>query len=364
MRLSYFTPPAHPPETPIFDAIEWELQVIRWSEELGFDEYWIGEHFTDTWEPVPAPDLVLAQALKQTSTIKLGPAGHVLPYHHPADLAHRIAQLDNMAQGRYQLGMAAGQIPSDWAMFGVDGVNGAHREMFAEALEIILWIWSRTEENAGTFEGKYWTVVYPTAKEFGKFYRGFLKPFSPPRPPMAVTGFTPHSGTLKMAGARGYIPMSLNLSAPLLHTHWDAYTQGSESAGMTPSRSVWRVLKETFVAETDAEARRLVLEGPMARMMREYWLPNLAKFGMLGLLKRDQSMPDADVTVEWLVDNSWLVGSPTTVTEKLEQMHDEAGGFGHLMIYGANYLHDPGAWHTSLGLLATEVLPKLQGVGE
>jgi alkanesulfonate monooxygenase SsuD/methylene tetrahydromethanopterin reductase-like flavin-dependent oxidoreductase (luciferase family) len=45
--------------------------------------------------------------------------------------------LDHLAQGRLNFGVAASGLPSDWAMFNVDGMSGQHREMTREALEIV-----------------------------------------------------------------------------------------------------------------------------------------------------------------------------------------------------------------------------------
>ena len=73
MQFGYFAMPSHPPERPLKDGHEWDLQVIRWLDELGFTEAWIGEHHTAPWEPHPAPDLLVAQALMQTKNIRLGP---------------------------------------------------------------------------------------------------------------------------------------------------------------------------------------------------------------------------------------------------------------------------------------------------
>ena len=62
MQFGYFTMPSHPPERPLKDGHDWDLQVIRWLDELGFAECWIGEHHTAPWEPHPSPDLLVAQA--------------------------------------------------------------------------------------------------------------------------------------------------------------------------------------------------------------------------------------------------------------------------------------------------------------
>ena len=55
MKFGLFAMPAHPPERDLKQGFEWDLQVIRWLDELGYGEAWVGEHHTVPWEPNPAP---------------------------------------------------------------------------------------------------------------------------------------------------------------------------------------------------------------------------------------------------------------------------------------------------------------------
>src|SRR5678815_470617 len=100
MEFGYFAMPSHPPERGLKAGHDWDLQTLRWLDELGYTEAWIGEHHTAPWEPHPAPDLLIAQALLQTQRLRIGPGGFLLPYHHPVELANRVAMLDHLAQGR------------------------------------------------------------------------------------------------------------------------------------------------------------------------------------------------------------------------------------------------------------------------
>src|SRR5579872_7120596 len=134
MEFGYFSMPSHPPERGLKAGHDWDLQTLRWLDELGYSEAWIGEHHTAPWEPHPAPDLLIAQALLQTKRIRIGPGGFLLPYHHPVELANRVAMLDHLSEGRLNFGVAASGLASDWAMFRVDGNAGVHREMTREAL--------------------------------------------------------------------------------------------------------------------------------------------------------------------------------------------------------------------------------------
>ena len=355
MEYGLFTMPSHPPERPLYDGHRWDLQTLRWADELGFTEAWIGEHHTAPWEPHPSPDLLIAQSLMETSRIRLAPGGFLLPYHHPAELAHRVAMLDHMAQGRLNFGVAASGLPSDWAMFNVDGNSGQHREMTREALDIMLKLW--TAEEPFDYAGKYWHVT-----RTGRMLESLIphiRCYQKPHPPIGVAGVSPGSETLKLAGEHGFLPMSLNLNQSYVASHWASVEEGGRRSGRTPSRADWRLVREIFVADSDEEAWRLSVGAQMGRMMREYFLPLLKNVGVIQYLKHDENVADSDVTPEYCARQNWLIGSPSTVAEKIERMYEEVGGFGQLLLFCFDYSDNPEAWHHSMELLAREVMPKV-----
>lgn len=356
MEAGLFLMPTHPPERSLYDGLQWDLQMLRWADAYGFREAWIGEHFTAIWEPCPAPDLLIAQALQQTSRIRLAPGAHLLPYHHPAELACRVAYLDHMAQGRFMLGIGSSGLPSDWKLFNVDGLAGENRRMTAEALDIMLRIWEA--EGEMRYEGAYWTVHVPEPMIEGLLYH-HIKPFQKPHPPIGIAGLSPRSDTLRIAGARGFLPMSLNLSPHYIRTHWEVYEEEAHRAGREPRRSDWRVVREVFVADTDAEAVRGCLEGNMGRQEREYLIPLFRAFDYFQWMKHDPTVSDDAVSPEYFVEHGWLVGSVATVTDRLVEMYRQLGGFGTLLVLGFDYADNPEPWRRSLELLATEVLPRV-----
>ena len=356
MKLGIFLMPSHPPERGLLAGQEWDLEMLRTADRLGYSEAWIGEHFTAPWEPNPAPDLLIAQALLQTKQIKLAPGAHLLPYHHPAELACRVAFMDHLAQGRYMLGIGASGLPSDWQLFCVDGVKGETRDMTRESLDIMLKIW---ESDGGLeYNGKYWKVNVP--KPMLGTLRHHLKPFQKPHPPIGIAGFSPNSETLKLAGERGFIPLSLNLSSSYVASHWDAVVEGAKRSGRIPDRGDWRIVREVFVADTDDAAHKGCVKGAMGRMMSEYLLPLFKEFDFTRYLKDDPGIADADVTPEYLAHHGWLVGSPKTVTRKLGEMYEELGGFGTLLLFAFDSADDPAPWLKSMKLMAEEVMPHFQ----
>ena len=55
MKLGLFMMPMHPPEKPHADAYDLDVQTLVAADQLGYDEAWLGEHFTSGWENIPAP---------------------------------------------------------------------------------------------------------------------------------------------------------------------------------------------------------------------------------------------------------------------------------------------------------------------
>ena len=61
MEFGYFTMPSHPPERGLREGHEWDVQTMVWADELGYGDFWVGEHHTAPWEPHPAPDYLVLE---------------------------------------------------------------------------------------------------------------------------------------------------------------------------------------------------------------------------------------------------------------------------------------------------------------
>ncbi|WP_431823711.1 LLM class flavin-dependent oxidoreductase [Burkholderia sp. F1] len=357
MKLGAFMMPAHPQHRSLHDGHYHDLDTLEFFDRTGFAEAWIGEHYMMPAEPCPSPDLLLAQAFLRTKRIRLAPGAFMLPFHHPAELAHRICMLDHISQGRLMVGIGASGTNLDLEMFDIDYKSGAHREMTAESIAIMTRFW----ESDGPFEyrGKYWTARRP-ADLPDKRSTYHLKPFQAPYPPIGVTGLSASSPTLRLAGANGWIPISFCFTPQYLHTHWDVVEEGARAAGRpAPDRSEWRVSRPILVADTDREAWRRAVDGEMGRYFRDDYLPMLAGNNALGLLKEDPGMPDSDVTVEYVAKHCWIVGSPDTVRERIEAMQALSGGFGVLHVMGFDHLDEMSAIRDSHAALA-EIVANLR----
>ena len=356
MQFGLFMMPLHPPHRAFADGYDRDIDQIVLADQLGFREAWVGEHLTERWENAPAPDLLLAKALALTKHVMLGTGVTLLALHHPVYLAHRLAMLDHMARGRFQWGIGGGGIPTDLSLLGLDHTNpAAVRARSAEVLDVVLKLWAA--EGQFTYRGAFFeieTPVFDPVKDRGYY----MKPYQRPRPPIAVAASTPTSNSMRMAGERGFIPMSSSLlSRPYLADHWRLVEDGAARAGREARRSQWRIARDVLVAPTGAAARERA-RAVLGRNYVRHQLPNRLGTAQMASTKLAPSMPDEAVTVDYLMENVWIVGDPSECAEKIHQLHDESGGFGTLLSITTD--SDDAAWdHDSLRLLMEKVAPRV-----
>ncbi len=361
MQCGYFTMPLHPPGSDYTQTLDEDLEQIVVLDRLGYREAWIGEHFTAGWENIPSPDLLIAKAIPLTKNIILGTGVSCLPNHDPFVLAHRIALLDHLAKGRFYWGVGAGSFIGDFEVFGINPKTGEQRDLTNESLDFILNLWNNPKP--GIYENRRWRFSVPKPQD-DVGLGVHVKPYQKPHPPIAVAGITEGSGTLRIAGEREWIPMSINfITKDVLKSHWASVEEGAIRAGKLADRSKWRIARDVYVAETTEQACREVKEGTLARDFTDYFFKMVPKIrGNLDIFKIDKTMSDSDVTPDYMIENLWIVGSPDRVVEKIKELYDYVGGFGVLLVMGHEW-HPKDKWLRSMTLLANEVMPKLGDLG-
>src|SRR5690606_18982141 len=141
------------------------------------------------------------------------------------------------------------------------------------------------------------------------------------------------SGSLKYAGARGFLPVSANFIAPWsVATHWPAYADAARAAGREPDPATWRVARSIYVDETDAAAARSVAteDGPF-----DYYYKYLfAIFDRANFKQPFVAAPGDDparLTPQALRDACVIHGSPETVARKILELMEQTGPFGTLL---------------------------------
>ena len=113
MRLGMFMMPLHPAGKPMHAYLAEDTEKALLLDKLGFDELFIGEHFTAATEPFPSPLMFAASLLDKTERLIFGTGVINAPLRHPALIAAEAAQFDHMSKGRFILGIGTGSTPTD-----------------------------------------------------------------------------------------------------------------------------------------------------------------------------------------------------------------------------------------------------------
>ncbi|MGO9462643.1 MAG: LLM class flavin-dependent oxidoreductase [Isosphaeraceae bacterium] len=354
LRLGMFVMPIHDPAKPLAQCIDEDLELAVRCEELGFHDFWVGEHHSSSVENIVMPEIFLGKVLGLTRRIRIGPAPVCLQYHHPAHVAGRLAFLDHMSRGRLNVCFGPGAIPTDIEVFGAHPSESAAR--VAESIDMIMRLW--TGEVPVDIKGRFWNV---TMKEnlHPRFGVGHLhQPFQRPHPPIHVPSISRASAGLSKAAERGFRFISHHMIHRIaLRDQWQTYAQAATAAGRAAQPSDWAVARNVFVADSTDGARRLARSNSLGRSI-QYILDLTRATAPTGVAmwKRDPEQADSDCTLDYFMNDVIIAGDPEHVTRQLLELRAEIGPFGTLVLTAHDW-DDRDRWAHSLELFAREVVP-------
>ena len=359
MRLGYFTMPLHPLHRDPAQTLQEDREAIVLADRLGFHDAFVGEHLTDRAENVSSSFIFLASLIAETKSIKLATGTSNLSQSHPVVIAAHAAMFDHLAQGRFIFGVSPGALSSDAEALGILGED--RNRMFAECIDVILEIWRRDPPYDIELPGNRWKVT--TAKTWvADIGRGVMyKPYQKPRPEIVGTVVAPYSKGVIAMGERDFHPLSANFLLPhWLPSHWTNYVEGRRRAGAAADPADWRVARTIFVADDARTARRYAVDDP-ASPYRFYWKQlrtkmMLAKRHVIFKMREDED--DAAVTLERLLEQLVIHGTPEQVAERIVRLREQAGPFGEIVYAGMDWV-DAKLARRSMELMATEVMPRV-----
>lgn len=362
MKLGLFQMPLHPATRPLSEVLKENAEKVIYADGLGYDQAWVGEHYSASTEPIAAPLVFLASLLPRTRRIKLATGVIALPNHHPAHVAAQVAVFDHLSEGRFMFGIGPGGLASDMELFGnLDA--GVRNERMAESIRTILQIWS--QDPPYDIPGKHWPIrlTENIVPELGIGY--MAKPYQQPHPPIALSSMSPDSGSVSHAAKMGWIPITANFAPEsTVISHWKRYTQGCEAAGRPATGADWSVARNVMIGESDAQAEDWLLDPKGSNYYYFNYLWEVLKRADYTAVMKPLDMPDADVTVEALIKAAVLYGSAKTVTEKLLSLRERSGPFGTLLMASMDGSGDNlERERISMRRLAEEVAPAVRRAG-
>ena len=133
------------------------------AESLGYHSTFLVEHHFTGFGQVSATLNLLTWIGARTTTLRLGTAVIVLPWHNPILLAEQIATLDLLSSGRFDAGIGKGYRLNEFEGFAMPTDEADAR--FEECLEVMLKAW--TLDSPWSHKGQYWqydsVIVEPSS---------------------------------------------------------------------------------------------------------------------------------------------------------------------------------------------------------
>jgi len=349
-------------------------------EEAGIDIFWLPEHHFSVWgrELLPNPLLMAVDIAARTKRIRIGLAAAIITFWHPLRLAEDLALLDHLTGGRLELGVGRGNYKLESSNLNppADPNNPAgNYRVFEETLEIVKRAMS---QDRFSFKGEIYqfpapgfnadrahsvddpAYIDPATRELvqlSTFPRGRQKPMPPlwqvvdghdsiryaARNDMGIIMWRPTAGSLKER----------------LRIYKETYEQATGRTIPLGARTA--IMRDTFVASDEAEARRIAGGPAMGALNFANWRgPKIYCDPGEVLDPEREAALKKELTYDFVAPRSLVFGSTDDIVEKVETLRRETGI--EQVVFKCSW---PGLAHKhtmdSIRLLGADVIPRLRG---
>lgn len=324
MRLSVLDQSPIPWQGTGRDALRASLALARAADGLGYHRFWMAEHHGSLALASTSPEVMLGRILGETSRIRVGTGGVMLPHYSPFKVAESFSMLAALGDGRVDLGLgrAPGSDPLTAFALQQDRRQRAPHDFPGQLAELI-----------AHFDGSL-----PADHPFR--HLSARLPGHGATPEIWILGSSEDSAEL--AGALG-LPYCI---AEFIAGHRPDLARRYRQCFRPSSRAQEPRLMVTLwcvAAETQAQAQ---------------WLAQPARMMFARMLAGEAiALPHPDEAGAWLAAHpvperpgfAPVIGDPAQVMERLEAI-ERAYAADELML--VNILHDPEARVAGLGLIA------------
>ena len=308
------------------DFVEYNVQA----EALGYQSSFVVEHHFTGFGQISATLNLLTWVGARTSTLRLGTAVMVLPWHNPVLLAEQVATMDLLSNGRVDLGIGPGYRHNEFAGFCVPMEEAEER--FDESVQLLIRAW--TSDVPWSHRGKYWqfenvVVEPPTAQK--------------PHPPLWMGAGRPES--IKKVAARGY-NLLLDQFAPFdqIIDRFKLFKSEVQALGRRFDPSRVAVARSVNVVMTAAEREKAIEARLAARRRTERLAQRPDGQNKASIMSYASTLEAAEAGT--------LYGSPDEIAAKLQTLRD--AGVEYVLLNSVGGLE-------SLRRFAREVLPAFAG---
>jgi alkanesulfonate monooxygenase SsuD/methylene tetrahydromethanopterin reductase-like flavin-dependent oxidoreductase (luciferase family) len=215
------------------------------AEALGFHSSFLVEHHFTGWNQVSSTLMLLMALAMRTTTLRLGSAVMVLPWHNPVLLAEQAATLDLVSGGRFDFGIGKGYRHSEFKGFQIAPEEADAR--FDEAVEVMTRAFTARERFS--YRGRFWhfedIVVEPP-------------PAQMPHPPFWVAAAS--EASIRRAAACGFnLILDQYASAQQIAERIGIYKSERALRGLPFDPLQVAVARQLYVAKDDADKQAAII---------------------------------------------------------------------------------------------------------
>lgn len=291
------------------DALAATVQLAQTADRLGFTRYWVAEHHNMPSVGATSPPVLIAYLAAQTTRLRLGSGGVMLPNHAPLAVAEQFALLEAAAPGRIDLGIgrAPGSDPvTSYALRG--GQNDRDIENFPEYLGDVAALMSARGVRVPLRSGDYILKATPAAAG---------------EPRLWLLGSSMYSAQLAAAKGLPYV-FAHHFSGKGTEEALEVYRSRFKPSALTPEPLTFLTVNAA-VAETHDEATALML--PNLQMMAR--LRTGQPLGPVPLVEEAQAAqgeltPQQRHIVQSGLDRA-VLGAPAEAAEQIRALAERFG---------------------------------------
>ena len=223
------------------------LEQCELADQVGFDNLWFVEHhFLTGFSGSPCPEAIFGALSRITKRIRIGFGVCILPYHHPVQVAERVAMVDQLTDGRVEFGTGRSNAYEQLGL-GIDPRDT--RSRWNESIRMLPQIWQSDEFS---WEGEHWNV--PAR-------RVLPKPFQKPHPRMYLA--CTQTESFRLAAQLGIgVLSSASYATNILKEHVQVYRDAIKDADPVGAfvNDFWGNNVHAFCGPDNQEARELAAD--------------------------------------------------------------------------------------------------------
>ena len=378
MKFGYFCNTTNWKHKPYNQLLDEAREISIFCDENNWDSIWFTEHHFnhEGMESCTNPLMMGADIAARTKKIKIGQACNVITFHNPIRLAEDIAFLDQLSEGRVEVGIGRG-------VYGREAINmnkeadlkdqAKNFRLFDETLSIMKKAWT---EKFFNHQGEFYTYPAPNFKwqhDMSPPSEEFLdmntsevkkisivpKPFQKPHP--AIWQVVDSSSSIEWAAANGINTIMWIPTVKALKKRFQLYQEAKSKAENreVPLGEGICLVRDMFIADTMEEAEKLAGEH-IVNYMR--WVCHWRGLG--NHMDPGETLPETDhkldlLNYDFLHKRNLLFGTPEYVVNKINELKSELN-LQNLQVW-SNF---PGIEHEacmrSIKLFTDEVMPKIK----